>query len=97
MFDDLTRAIILHPENPLYWLARGQQNYHFKQFPQAFSDFTEVLKVNADSLDALRGHLLSAVELKKFAEAKADAEKLAKLGQPVDAETMKRIDAAAPE
>jgi tetratricopeptide (TPR) repeat protein len=95
MFDDLSLAILFHPENPLYVLARAQQHYHAKSYVEAYRDFAQTLKQTPASIDALRGHLLTALELDKREEAKLDAEKLAKLGQPIDDETMKRIDGAA--
>jgi tetratricopeptide (TPR) repeat protein len=91
MFDDLTRAIILHTENPMYFLARAQQNFENKAFPQAFSDFNEVLKIQPNAVDGLRGRILSAVELKNWDIVKQDVKMLRELGAPVDAPTLAKF------
>jgi tetratricopeptide (TPR) repeat protein len=88
MFDDLTRSIQLHPEDPVYLLARGQQNYYFKQFPQALADFSEVLKQQPKSMDAFRGRILSAYELKNWDVLWRDAQAVRDLGTPIDESTL---------
>ena len=90
MFDDLTRAIIMHIDNPIYFLARGQQNYTYKNYPQALADFSEVLKMQPNNIDAFRGRILSAYELKNWDVIWQDAKTLRDMGTPIDEPTLNK-------
>jgi tetratricopeptide (TPR) repeat protein len=90
MFDDLTRAIIMHPENPLYFLARGQQNFNIKSYPAAMNDFEQVLRMQPNNLDAIRGKILTAQEMKNWDVVWQMAKMLRDGGIPVDEPTLKK-------
>jgi len=90
MFDDLTRAIIMHPENPLYFLARGQQHFNHKNFPQALADFDQVLRTQPNNADALRGRILALYEMKRWDELWAMLKALRDAGSPVDEPTLNK-------
>lgn len=95
MFDDLTRAIILNVDNPVYFLARGQQNFNFKNYPQALADFKEAIgRAQAGgqpmNIDAYRGLIVTAYELKDW-DVIWQAEKVLRdSGIPIDAPTLSK-------
>jgi tetratricopeptide (TPR) repeat protein len=95
MFDDLTRAIILNIDNPVYFLARGQQNYNYKNYPQALADFNEVINRTQAmgqpmNVDAYRGLIVTAYELKNWDVIWQAEKTLREAGVPVDPATLKK-------
>jgi hypothetical protein len=80
----------MHPENPLYFLARGQQNFNIKSYPAAMNDFEQVLRMQPNNLDAIRGKILTAQEMKNWDVVWQMAKMLRDGGIPVDEPTLKK-------
>jgi tetratricopeptide (TPR) repeat protein len=90
MFDDLTRAILMHPETPNYFLVRGQQHFNLKTYPQALADFDEALRRQPNNIDGLRGRLFAAYELKNWDVVWQTAKIFRDGGVPVDEALLKK-------
>jgi tetratricopeptide (TPR) repeat protein len=90
MFNDLTRAILLHPENWTYAMARAQQHYNDKAYDRALVDFEQVLRVEPNHVDAMWGRAMAAHELRKWDVMWKSVETLQRAGAKIDEATLKK-------
>lgn len=89
--DDLSRAVVLEPNNAENRCDRGRIYLSASQFGEALLDFDQALAVDPHWVPALRGRVECALKTGNYAGAWLDAKQLRDLGKPLDAPTLAEL------
>lgn len=93
--DDLTRAIVFAPGDAELYVRRGELYLNTHRTGEASLDFAEVLKLDPNNRDALRGRVKLYTRIGDFTTAWGDAVRLRDLGDPLDEETLNTLRKAS--
>ena len=79
--NDISKNILIEPENPDFYLIRGKYYQEFNQHTNALNDFTKYISLNTDNPDAYFARAKSYEEIMNYEKAMEDYSKITELSE----------------